>query len=684
MVCKKLEEMDFKSLSCDDLCEYIYSLDKKQGRKFKRLEGDALETSRVGIIRHLMSCLNMSVKPDPQAMKEIMEDASNGRAVFDMVKAQNRIDSFRQEDPEIIQRREKNNVMGLRRGNTPKKTSVRDGLSASNKLCIVVEKQFEEVFREWLVNNRFIKVCVVGRVSSGVLERALKNFWSVTKISGYPKDLKRQLVPKTGTVKFEHYADGLSLATALSEQADITLPESVIKKLTPPPAPAEDDQKENTTMLRAVAVKNDLPKWILSRVGPHQLWEDVINKLYDDSHLHPDYKQFDQDEITEAAFKALVGSDKVPTGALKALVFYYLKKNSIHPEPASVSLVQQVYDMLVDHRIHNPQDATIRGIFKEYLALNPVVEQAAATTQAAAAAPVAAPTNLKAFIESNLASDGSFTKDCPDRKDLMEKAKLAFPNFNQASFDTTLSLVRRTRKNATESDDLPSAQSSSSPKPEPEVKVVEPSRRAINPGGVLTIRKVVLANLAPDGGIPPWCKTMKDFHVFLKTVMSLPSYKSVENIVYVLRKEIKAGTIEVPKAPEELPVISETQSEGDEQSDSIAETSDDGGTENLVPPIPPVPPVEDSNEVIQEPPSSQLGLQEQPQAAMLGAEEDAQSKEVVVESSELVAMRAKVRRARLLFDELDGKPELLGFFFEFREILAELNTFGEFFERSSE
>jgi hypothetical protein len=60
----------------------IMQIDHIQARRFGKLNGDALEIATEGIIRHLRACARMDVNPDASAVREIIDDALNGRRVF--------------------------------------------------------------------------------------------------------------------------------------------------------------------------------------------------------------------------------------------------------------------------------------------------------------------------------------------------------------------------------------------------------------------------------------------------------------------------------------------------------------------------------------------------------------------------------------------------------------------------
>jgi hypothetical protein len=64
------------------LQERILQIDHIQARRFAKLSGTALEIAAEGIIRHLRACARMDVNPDASAVREIIDDALNGRKVF--------------------------------------------------------------------------------------------------------------------------------------------------------------------------------------------------------------------------------------------------------------------------------------------------------------------------------------------------------------------------------------------------------------------------------------------------------------------------------------------------------------------------------------------------------------------------------------------------------------------------
>lgn len=64
------------------LQDRVLQIDHIQARRFSKLQGDAVEIAAEGIIRHLRACARMDVNPDASAVREIIDDALNGRRVF--------------------------------------------------------------------------------------------------------------------------------------------------------------------------------------------------------------------------------------------------------------------------------------------------------------------------------------------------------------------------------------------------------------------------------------------------------------------------------------------------------------------------------------------------------------------------------------------------------------------------
>jgi hypothetical protein len=64
------------------LADRVLQIDHIQARRFSKLTGDTLEIASEGIIRHLRACVRMDVNPDASAVREIIDDAINGRRVF--------------------------------------------------------------------------------------------------------------------------------------------------------------------------------------------------------------------------------------------------------------------------------------------------------------------------------------------------------------------------------------------------------------------------------------------------------------------------------------------------------------------------------------------------------------------------------------------------------------------------
>ena len=64
------------------LNERILRIDHIQARRCSKLNGVALDIATEGIMRHLRACDRMDVNPDTSAVREIIDDALNGRRVF--------------------------------------------------------------------------------------------------------------------------------------------------------------------------------------------------------------------------------------------------------------------------------------------------------------------------------------------------------------------------------------------------------------------------------------------------------------------------------------------------------------------------------------------------------------------------------------------------------------------------
>lgn len=64
------------------LKDRIMQIDYIQAQRFAKLKGDTLDIATEGIIRHLRACARMDVNPDISAVREIIDDALNGRRIF--------------------------------------------------------------------------------------------------------------------------------------------------------------------------------------------------------------------------------------------------------------------------------------------------------------------------------------------------------------------------------------------------------------------------------------------------------------------------------------------------------------------------------------------------------------------------------------------------------------------------
>ena len=64
------------------LNERLLRIDHIQARRYSKLIGVSLEIATEGIVRHLKACDRMDVNPETSAVREIIDDALNGRRVF--------------------------------------------------------------------------------------------------------------------------------------------------------------------------------------------------------------------------------------------------------------------------------------------------------------------------------------------------------------------------------------------------------------------------------------------------------------------------------------------------------------------------------------------------------------------------------------------------------------------------
>jgi hypothetical protein len=66
----------------EDIQERVFQIDESEARRFAKLDPEALDIATEGIVRHFEACKNMGVRPDVSAIREVIEDATNGRAIY--------------------------------------------------------------------------------------------------------------------------------------------------------------------------------------------------------------------------------------------------------------------------------------------------------------------------------------------------------------------------------------------------------------------------------------------------------------------------------------------------------------------------------------------------------------------------------------------------------------------------
>lgn len=64
------------------LAERLTKIDFTQARRFSQLNGTASDIATEGIIRHLAACDRMDINPDKSAIREIIDDALNGKRIY--------------------------------------------------------------------------------------------------------------------------------------------------------------------------------------------------------------------------------------------------------------------------------------------------------------------------------------------------------------------------------------------------------------------------------------------------------------------------------------------------------------------------------------------------------------------------------------------------------------------------
>lgn len=65
------------------LIDRLRTIDRIQARRFERTSGSARAIAEKGIIRHLNACDHYGVNPDIAAVREVIDDALNGRAIYE-------------------------------------------------------------------------------------------------------------------------------------------------------------------------------------------------------------------------------------------------------------------------------------------------------------------------------------------------------------------------------------------------------------------------------------------------------------------------------------------------------------------------------------------------------------------------------------------------------------------------
>lgn len=67
------------------LQEQIAILDPRQGERFSKIKGVPRNIAIEGIRRHFKACRKIGCNPDASAIREIIDDAMNGRRIYSEV-----------------------------------------------------------------------------------------------------------------------------------------------------------------------------------------------------------------------------------------------------------------------------------------------------------------------------------------------------------------------------------------------------------------------------------------------------------------------------------------------------------------------------------------------------------------------------------------------------------------------
>lgn len=65
-----------------NLANILPEIDAQQARRFAKLTGTALSIAREGIRRHLAACEAYDCRPDAAAIREVIDDAQNGKRIW--------------------------------------------------------------------------------------------------------------------------------------------------------------------------------------------------------------------------------------------------------------------------------------------------------------------------------------------------------------------------------------------------------------------------------------------------------------------------------------------------------------------------------------------------------------------------------------------------------------------------
>ncbi len=696
----RLEDLDLKAMSIAQLGEYLFEIDAIQARRFRKLADEVREIAFDPILNHLLACQKMDVLPQKDAVREVIDDAQNGRSFHDGRKLQYRLDSYVR--PEEIEESTEDDMR--RNGAVWKKVSGIE-ISSSNQLFLLVKPKHEATFVEWLgktpnvivKSTDFVKTC-------GGFKSTERNVWSLARRDEFSKAVRNQLNPKIGPIQFKYFDHPIALARAVADKLLKELPSEVLARLEErqqvfsvpavnnavglPPHPVAQP-KEKAKMIRThEEVLDQLPRWIFAKAKGTTGWQLEFERLWNFTRDHADFAGVNLAEFTSAMFHALCLTSKMPSDTTKHLIFYLMDVNgwgrkdkdlvvkalhnrgfqSVNESILELAMSQYVPSELAVGRDseNSERSASVEGDAVSNDFTRPKVEEFMVDLDSMDFSSMKLTEMARVFLTPN----GELIENFHTTKDLFEYISEKHPGIKLGSFTSTFYAVARKQKSPNGS----KPETAKGTKPQTprgsRFDEVKSDQVKAGEGSVLTIHQILQQYMNPDGSYPASHPTRLDFIKLVNQINPEIQRVTILNSLADFRRKLRNGQIVMEqRSPEVEP---ESRMETGEELEPGAETQEA------------FDPSEGLDKTFDEEPEPDQSANEEASAtpAIIAPEREIVPEPIkAVESSdggsELERLKAKIAAGRDVYDFLGNHPEFLEMYVRFKATHPNVSLFEE-------